>query len=89
VIEDAEIAMTMERRSRGTSYTMVMPMLIASMATKCIDQMPVPIAKALPAIHRRRRPPLAAATLEDMSSAVYPAREAMTTDATTRRGSYV
>ena len=57
----------------------------ASIATKCMLQIPTPIAIALAAIHTHRRPAEAAATRDDRSSAAKPASDAITIEAMTRK----
>jgi hypothetical protein len=54
------------------------------MPMKCIDQMPSPIAAAPPASHQRATRPWVLASRPAMSSAVYEARMATSSENTTR-----
>ena len=56
----------------------------ASMPTKCIDQMPVPMAKPPPKSQSHATRPLAPRSRSAKVSAVYDARMATTIDETTR-----
>ena len=60
----------------------------ASMATKCIDQIPMPIATAPPASQTRWARPHVAAIRPANWNAVYDAMIAITTDSMTSLGSY-
>ncbi|MCY1373894.1 hypothetical protein D9M69_611950 [compost metagenome] len=58
----------------------------ASMPIKCIDQMPMPMATAPPAVHKCTARPLAVAMRPVRSSAVYEARIATQSEMMTRVG---
>ncbi len=68
---EARIATTTESVRSGTSYAIAIPgMRKASMPTKCMLQMPKPMAREPPPSHATRARPRAALTLVASASAV-------------------
>ena len=78
------IATTSESAVRLTSKLTGIGMMNASMAMKCIDQMPPPMAIAAMASQPPRAQPWDARTRPPRSSAVYEAKHATRIDSATR-----
>jgi hypothetical protein len=83
------MATSTERTTSGTSYIVGTGSLSASMATKCMLQIPMPIATDPPRSHAARRRPWAAVTRLARSSAAYDASIAITIERMTSTGWYV
>src|SRR5665213_2035201 len=79
----APIANTIDAATYQRSYATSIGSVSASMPTKCMLQMPTPIASATPSSHSARARPVLAKMRPARSSAVYDARIAMTTESTT------
>ena len=80
------MAMNSEVTVVGMSYASAIGSEKASMPTKCIDQMPLPMAKAPPPSQSLDGTPSLRATRAERLSAVWETKIATATDKTTSQG---
>src|ERR1700761_6850019 len=83
---ESAIAIASDRAVIHGAYPMGTGRLKASMPMKCIDQMPMPIATDPPTSHHLDAFPWASVTRPAISSAVYEASIAISTEAITSQG---